>query len=175
MDEIIKKNGVLFGVITGLVSVLITTLIYSIDLKLFISMWIGFASICAYIIIGVILLSKTKKDLKGVFTFKDAFTTYFISAIIGILISVTFNFILFNLIDPAVKNTLKDLTIKYMADTMQEFNTPASAINEAMKKIQENDPYSAIELVKGSIFKIAFSALFGLILALILKSKSSHE
>ena len=95
MDEIIKKNGVLFGVITGLVSVLITTLIYSIDLKLFISMWIGFASIGAYIVIGVILLSKTKKDLKGVFTFKDAFTTYFISAIIGILISVAFNFILF--------------------------------------------------------------------------------
>jgi hypothetical protein len=44
-----------------------------------------------------------------------------------------------------------------------------------MKKIQENDPYSAIELVKGSIFKIAFSALFGLLLALIFKSKSSHE
>ena len=175
MDEIIKKNGVLFGVITGLISVLITTLIYSIDLKLFISMWIGFASIGAYIVIGVILLSKTKKDLKGVFTFKDAFTTYFISAIIGILISVTFNFILFNLIDPAVKDTLKDLTIKYMADTMQKFNTPASAINEAMKKIQENDPYSALELVKGSIFKIVFSALFGLLLALIFKSKSPHE
>jgi len=175
MNDIIKKNGVLFGVITGLVSALITTLIYSIDLKLFTSMWIGFVSIAVYIIIGVILLSKTKKDLKGIFSFKDAFTTYFISAIIGILISVAFNVILFNLIDPGVKDTLKELTIKYMVDTMQKFNTPASAINEAMKKLQENDPYSTIELIKGSIFKIAFSALFALLLALVFKSKSSQE
>ena len=37
MNEIIKKNGVKFGVITGLVPLLITLLIYVIDLKLFIS------------------------------------------------------------------------------------------------------------------------------------------
>ncbi len=175
MNEIIKKNGVTFGIITGLVSALVTTLIYSIDLKLFTSMWIGFVSIAIYIILGVALLSKTKKDLKGIFSFKDAFTTYFISAIIAILISVGFNILLFNLIDPSLKETLKEITIKYMVDTMQKFNTPASAVNEAMKKLQETDPYSAIELIKGSIFKIAFSALFALLLAAIFKSKSSQE
>ena len=33
-------------------------------------------------------LEKTKKELSGIFPFKDAFTTYFISAVIGILISI---------------------------------------------------------------------------------------
>ncbi len=47
MNEIIKKNGITYGVISGLVSILITTLIYTIDLKLFISMWVGLVSIVA--------------------------------------------------------------------------------------------------------------------------------
>ncbi|WP_338407804.1 DUF4199 domain-containing protein [uncultured Flavobacterium sp.] len=175
MNEVIKKNGIFYGIITGVVGALITALIYSIDLKLFTSMWIGFVSIAIYIVIGIILLSKTKQELKGIFSFKDAFTTYFISAVIGISISVAFNIILFNIIDPSVKDTLKELTMKYMVETMQKFNSPSSVINEAMKKLQENDPYSFVELIKGSVFKIAFSALFGLLLALIFKSKPSQE
>ena len=175
MNEIIKKNGISYGIITGVVSALITTLIYSIDLKLFTSMWVGFASIAIYIVIGVILLSKTKKELKGIFPFKDAFTTYFISAVVGILISVVFNIILFNFIDPSAKETIKELSIKYAVEMMQKFNTPTSAINEAVKKLQENDQFSVIELLKGSIFSIVFSALFGLLLALIFKSKPTQE
>lgn len=175
MNEIIKKNGITYGIITGAVSALITTLIYSIDLKLFTSMWIGIVSIAIYVIIGIVLLSKTKQELKGIFSFKDAFTTYLISAVIGILISVLFNVVLFNLIDPAAKDSLKEITIKYSVEMMEKFNTPSSAINEAVKKLQESDPYSAIELIKGSVFKIAFSSLFGLLLALIFKSKPSQE
>lgn len=175
MNEIIKKNGIFFGLITGILGALITTLIYVINLELFTSMWIGIGSILLYIIIGIVLLTKTKKELKGIFSFKDAFTTYFISALIGILISVVFNIILFNIIDPGVKETLKEITIKYMTDTMHKFNTPQSAINEAIKKLQENDPYSTIELIKGTVFKIAFSALFGLLLALVFKSNAAQE
>ncbi len=175
MNEIIKKNGISYGIVTGVVSALITTLIYSIDLKLFTSMWVGFASIAIYIVIGVILLSKTKKELNGIFPFKDAFTTYFISAVVGILISVVFNIILFNFIDPSAKETIKELSIKYAVEMMKKFNTPSAAINEAVKKLQENDQFSIIELLKGSVFSIVFSALFGLLLALIFKSKSSQE
>jgi cbb3-type cytochrome oxidase subunit 3 len=175
MNEIIKKNGVLFGVITGLVSALITTLIYSIDLKLFTAWWVTVLSFCFYIVIAIVLLSKTKKELLGVFPFKDAFTTYFISAAIGILISVVFNILLFNVIDPSAKESVKEISIKYAVEMMEKFNTPASTINEAIKKLQENDQFSIIELLKGSAFSIVFSALFGLLLALVFKSKSSKE
>ena len=175
MNEIIKKNGVSFGIITGVVSALITTAIYSIDLNLFTKRWLGIIIFLLYITIGIILLSKTKKELKGIFSFKEAFTTYFISAVIGILISVSFNILLFNIIDPSVKDTLNEITIKYTAETMQKFGAPSSAINEAIKKMQESNPYSTIELIKGSAFSIAGSALFGLLLALIFKSKPSQE
>lgn len=175
MNEIIKKNGISYGIITGVVGALITTLIYSIDLKLFTAWWVTVLSISFYIVIAIILLSKTKKELGGIFPFKDAFTTYFISAVIGILISVAFNIILFNFIDPSAKDSIKEISIKYAVEMMEKFNTPSSTINEAVKKLQENDQFSIIELLKGSVFSIIFSALFGLLLALIFKSKPSQE
>jgi hypothetical protein len=175
MNEIIKKNGISYGIITGVVAALITTLIYSIDLKLFTAWWISLLNISFYIIIGIVLLSKTKKELKGIFPFKDAFTTYFISAIVGVLISVAFNIVLFNFIDPSAKESIKELTIKYAVEMLEKFNTPSSAINEAVKKLQENDQFSIIELLKGSVFSIVIFSLFGLLLALIFRSKPTQE
>ena len=175
INEIIKKNGITFGVTIGIVSALITATIYAIDLNLFTSWWIGVLSILTYLVLGIVLLSKTKRELNGVFSFKDAFTTYFIAILIGILISTLFNILLFNFIDPSAKDTLNDLMIKYTVNMMQKFGTPASAINEAIAKLKENSPCSTVELLKGSVFSIVFSSIFGLILAAFFKSKSTQE
>ena len=175
VNEIIKRNGITFGVISGIISALVTTSIYAIDLNLFTSWWVGVLILTIYLIIGIVLLSKTKKEVNGIFSFKDAFTTYFICAVVGILISTLFNIILFNFIDPAAKDTLRELTIKYTVSMMQKFGTPASAINEAIAKLKENDPYSVIELLKGSAFSIVFSSIFGLLLAAFFKSKPSSQ
>ncbi len=175
MNEIVKKNGIFFGVVTGVISVLITTFIYIVDLSLFSSMWLGLGLIAFYITIGCIMLVKTKKDLKGVMTFKEAFTTYFISALIGIAISVAFNIVLFNFVDPEVKETIRELSIKSAVKMMEKFGAPSSEINKAVQKMQETDQFSISELLKGSVFSMVFSAVFGLILAAIFKSKSSNK
>lgn len=174
INEIIKKNGVTFGVLTGIVSAVITATIYAVDLNLFVSWWVGIVSILIYLAIGIVLLSKTKKEMNGIFVFKDAFTTYFICAIIGIAIGTTFNILLFNVIDPSAQDTLKEITIKNAVAMMQKFNSPAAAINEMIAKMKENNPYSVIELVKGSVFSIVFSAIIGLIMAAFFKSKSQE-
>lgn len=175
MNEIIKKNGINYGIITGVISILITTIIYVTNIELFTSMWIGLASIAIYIIIGLVLLTKTKKELNNIYPFKDAFTTYFISAVIGILISVAFNIVLFNFVDPGVKDTIKELSIKSAVSMMQKFGAPSSAINDAVKEMQNTDQFSISKLLQGSVFSILFSAIFGLILAAIFKSKPSYQ
>lgn len=175
MNEIVKKNGITFGIITGVISILITTLIYSIDLSLFTSIWLGLGLIVFYIVIGCVLLYRTKKELNGVFPFKQAFTTYFISAVVGIIISVAFNIILFNFIDPSVKDVIKELSIKSTVEMLEKFGTPSSEINKTINALQETDQFSIAELLKGSIFSMIFSAVFGLILAAIFKSKPAYK
>jgi len=172
MNEIIKKNGISFGIILGVFSVLFTTAIYVIDLTLFTKWWVGILNILIYVSIGVYLMVKTKRELNNLFPFKEAFTTYFISAVIGILISVAFNIILFNYIDPGAKDTIKELTIKFAVEIMEKFDTPKEAVNQAIKDMQAVDNYSIGQLLKGSVFAILFSTIFGLILAAIFKSKS---
>jgi hypothetical protein len=174
INEIIKRNGVTFGILSGIVSALITATIYAVDLNLFVSWWIGVVSILIYLVLGIVLLSKTKKEMNGLFVFKDAFTTYFISAVIGIVIGTAFNILLFNVIDPSAQDTLKEITIKNAVAMMQKFNSPAAAINEMIAKMKENNPYSVVELLKGSIFSMVFSAIIGLIMAAFFKSKSQE-
>jgi deoxyadenosine/deoxycytidine kinase len=48
-------------------------------------------------------------------------------------------------------------------------------LHTSVKKLQENDQFSIIELLKGSVFTTVFYALIGLLLALIFKSKPSQE
>ena len=175
INEVIKKNGVAYGVMIGIASALVTATIYTIDLNLFTAWWMGILGIVISLTISIILLSKTKRELNGVFPFKDAFTTYFIAAVIGILISTTFNIVLFNVIDPGAKDTLSEIMIKYTVGMMQKFGTPASAINETIAKMKESNPYSTFELLKGSVFAMVISAIFGLIFAAFFKSKSTQE
>ncbi|QSW87671.1 MULTISPECIES: DUF4199 domain-containing protein [Flavobacterium] len=175
INEVIKKNGITYGVIIGVASALVTAIIYSVDLNLFTAWWMGLIGIAISITLSIILLSKTKKELNGVFSFKDAFTTYFIAAVIGILISTCFNIVLFNFVDPAAKDALSEIMIKYTVGMMQKFGAPASSINETIDKMKETNPYSTFELLKGSIFAMVFSAIFGLIFAAFFKSKTTQE
>jgi hypothetical protein len=175
INEVIKKNGITYGVMIGIASTLITATIYAIDLNLFTAWWMRLIGIAISVTISIILLSKTKKELNGVFSFKDAFTTYFIAAVVGILISTSFNILLFNVIDPSAKDTLSELMIKYTVNMMQKFGSPASVINETIEKMKLSNPYSTIELLKGSVFAIVISCIFGLIFAAFFKSKTTQE
>ncbi len=175
MNEIIKKNGINYGIITGVASVLITTIIYVVDLQLFLSAWITFLKLVVFTTIAIMLLTKTKKELKNVFTFKDAFTTYFISALIGLLIATAFEIILFNFIDPSLKETIKEMSIKFTAELLQKLGTPSSEINKAIAKIQETDQFSISQLAQGLLTYLVMASIFVLILAAIFKSKPTSQ
>lgn len=174
LNDIIKRNGITFGIVIGLISALTTALIYTFNINLFVSPVLGLFGFATYLIISIILLSKTKKALNGEYTFKEAFTTYFIFSIIGVLISSIFNIFLFNVIDPSASETVKELTIKSVVQTMQKYGTPASSINEMISKMKENNPYSVIEILKGSVFLIVLYSILGLIMAAFFKSKSKE-
>lgn len=175
MNEIIKKNGINFGVITGVISIIITGTIYLVNIELFTAWWLGLVSISIYLAIGIYLLLKTRKELGGVFSFKQAFTTYFISAVIGITISVLFNILLFNFIDPSLKDTVQELTIESAVSMMKKFGTPSSEIKKAVEKMGETNQFETLSQLKGMAFSILFSAIFGLILAAIFKSKPKEQ
>lgn len=174
MNEIIKKNGITFGIVLGLFSVFVTATIYAIDLKLFTSWWVALLNFIVPVIIGFVLVSKAKKQLNGNISFKETFTVYFIAAVIGSVISKLFEYVLFNIIDPQAKETIKEIAMKSVSEMMEKFGAPAAAVNEAMQKAAETDNYSIGNIMFGLALGLVFHAIFGLILAAIFKSKSNE-
>lgn len=172
MDAIIKKNAINFGIISGAIGLLVTLMMYVIDLKLFVNMWIGFGMLAVWIVIGVMLLNKCKKEKKGQLTFKEGFTAYFLSALIGIAISTAFNIILFNFIDPEAREIITEHLVDFQVGMMEKFNTPSAEIQKAVEAIRENAQFS----IKGQFFgfmqALVGAIIFGLILAAIMKSKN---
>jgi hypothetical protein len=175
MDAILKKNAVNFGVIMGLLGILITVLMYVVDLKLFVNMWIGLGMLAMWIIIGCLLLSKVKREKQGLLSFKEGFTAYFVSALIGILISTAFNIFLFNFFDTAARDAVTEHLLDMQVGMLQKFNASQEQINEAIVKIKESSQFS----VKGQLFGIAQALvgaiIFGLILAAFFKSKPKEQ
>ena len=175
MNTIVKKNGITYGVISGVVSILITTLIYTFDINLFLSGWITFLKFSAFTLIAIMLLVNTKKDLNNIFSFKTAFTTYFIHILVGLILATVFEIVLFNLIDPSLKDTIKELSMEFTSKFMEKMGAKASDINKAMAAVQDVDQYSVLELLKGSAIYILMASVYGLILAAIFKSKTREE
>ncbi len=175
MNPIVKKNGTTYGIMLGVFSILLTTVIYVVDLELFTSMWVGITSIIISLAIGIVLLSKTKKDMNGIITFKEAFTTYFLAAVIGTALSILFTMLLFNVVDTEAKTTLNDISARYTLEVMEKWGAPAEAIDETRAALKGTDNYSPLSLLKGMAISLVLSAILALILALIFKSKPAYK
>lgn len=175
VNEIIKRNGSSYGLITGIILSLITLVKYSVDLAFFIAWWPTLLSFAIFIFVPILAIIKTKVQLKNDYPFKDVFTTYFICALIGLLIAVGVEIVLFNIIDPSLKESLVDLTINYLKSTSTKFDVSNTSLNEMIENLKKTDPFSPVEQIKGAVVKLFFLAILGLIMAAIFKSKPSLQ
>lgn len=173
MDAAIKKNGTTFGIILGVIGILNATLVYV--FQLYTAWWVSVLGLVISIVLYCMMLSKTKKEMGGVFSFKDAFTTFFIAAILAILIGTIYNVVLYNFIDPGAKEVVKEESIKATISIMQKFDAPSKSINEAVEKLQKEDQFSVSSLLTNAVVAIAISCVLGLILALIFKSRPTYK
>ncbi|WP_258928935.1 DUF4199 domain-containing protein [Flavobacterium davisii] len=136
MNEIIKKNGVQYGLVIGLISILTTLFIYLINIELFTSGWITFVKYSLYLIIIILLLRKTQKDFQTGITFKETFTTYFIATIIGIVMGTFFEVILFNLVDPSLKQSVKEIIIKETGECFKNLEHLDPLLKNLLNKLK---------------------------------------
>ena len=172
MTEAVKKNGLNFGIILGIIGIVITALIYSLDITMFVNMWLGICLFLINLVIGIVAVVKTKKALGGLITFKDAFTTYFITMALGALINTLFMFILFNFIDPSAKEIITEKSVETTAKMMQGFGAKTEDIKLTLEQIKKTDNWSALNLLKSYAFGLIFYIIIGLIVAVAFKNKT---
>lgn len=167
--EALRKNSLNFGLFLGVFLLIMTTLIYSIDISLFTSSWIGMVNVIIITGFGVFSATKHKKNIGGFATFKEVFSSFFITVALGFFISTLFSILLFNVIDTNAKAIITENIIKYSVEMMEKFGTKASDINKMIDEMQKSDSFGALGQLKGFAFNLIIYSIIGLITALIIK------
>lgn len=169
MNEIIKQNGIKYGVISGLLGVLFTLFIYVVDYKLFVNIWLGVGLLVAFLVIGIMQLLELRKNLGGFMTFKEGFTGYFVGALVGILISTAFSVVLFNFIDIETRDLIHEELVNFQINNLKNWNAPAAQIKETIEEMKKTPQFSTMGLIYGILKSLIGTIIFGLILAAIFK------
>ena len=167
--EALRKNSINFGLILGVFLVVMTTIIYAVNINLFTSTWIGIVNILIISGFGIFAVLKYKKNIGGFITFKESFTGFFITVVIGFIISTLFSILLFNFIDPEAKAILTENIINYTVEMMQKFGAKPADLNKMIEEMRNTDSFGVMGQLKGFAFNTILYSIIGLIASLILK------
>ena len=176
MEKSLKSIATNYGLYLGVLMALLTVISYAVNLELLTNMWYGIFILIAVIVVGIISVAKLKQAQDGFASFTEAFSAYFITIIIGLVISTFVSYLLFNFIDTDAADLLKEKTIEKTVQMMENFNAPSEAIAEAVEGIEAQNQWSIGNILKGLAGYAVFFSVIGLIVAAAMKkSKPDTE
>ena len=172
MEKSIKSIASNYGLYLGIILALCTIIPYAVDLKLFTSLWVLVITLLSILTCGILSIKKSKQSLDGFISFKEAFTSFFITIAIGLLISSITYFIIFNIVDTEAANTLTEIRIESQAEMMQNFGAPEEVIAETIEKMESDDQFSIGNQILGYFIFLIVMSIAGLISAAIMKKNN---
>lgn len=169
MENSLRPIATNYGLYLGVILALFTVLAYALNLELLTNTWYGIVILVVIIAFGIISVAKVKQVQEGYTTFKETFTAFFITVLIGIVITTFVSFLLFNVVDTDAAAVLKEKTIEKTIEMLQGFNTPSEVIAEAVDNIENQDQFSLSNTIKGLAGYLVFFSIIGLIVAAAMK------
>ena len=122
MNEVLKSNGIKYGIILGGIGILMHLIIYLIGgltaENAITGGVIQFVFWLGYLGVRIFQCINSKKELNNSITFKELFTTLTISITIGIFISQLFTYSLNNFIDTEYGTEMNDFMNKQQVIAM---------------------------------------------------------
>lgn len=173
MEKSLKSIAINYGLYLGIGLSLFTLLGYAINLGLLVNYWVMLLILpLAVIIFGIVATAKIKANFDGFLSFKEAFSSFFITVAVGIIISTLFTIIIFNFIDPDAAIEVKNILINNTEDLMRGMNAPIEAIAESVNQIENQDTFALGTQLKSLAQSIIFFAIIGLIVAAVMKKSN---
>jgi fumarate reductase subunit C len=176
MKKSIKTVATNYGLYLGIALTVLTGIAYSVNLDLFTEIWFGLLFIFVVIVLGIISVVKVKKSFNGFINFKDAFTSYFVTLVIGLLIGSLTSILIFVVIDPEAAIELQEKIINSQVDRLESYNVPAEVIDDTIEQMEaKGNMYSVVNILTSLIWQIAGFSVVGLIIAAIIKKRNPNE
>ncbi len=170
MENTLKSNAINFGLYLGLGLSLLTVVGYAVNIAILVNFWLMILILpLAIIALGIISTAKGKSINGGYLSFKEAFSSYFITVAIGIMISTVVSLILFNFIDPDAAIEMKNIMVSQTETFLSNSGAPPEKIAENIEKIESQDTFGIGTQLKSLAQSLIFFAIVGLIVAAAMK------
>ncbi|MDM1396509.1 DUF4199 domain-containing protein [Myroides odoratimimus] len=172
MKNPVNKVGITFGIILAIYYTLFNSVIFFTDKSLFANTFAGFFNMGVMVILGILTIYFARKKAGGYVTFREAFTPFFLMVIIGVTVNIIIYNILFNIVDPSAKEEISKSLYDMLIKTLDGSGLPQEQINEQLEKarnINQFAPKSQLFLWAGSVLR---NSILGILLAAIFKNKS---
>ena len=172
MEQQLKSSAINYGVYLGLTLALISVLIYVINVEYATAWWIGIIMLLLILVFGIVSTAKSKDFLNGFISFKQAFSSFFITVAIGVIISTGVGIIIYGIIDTEAAALLQEKGIENTVSMMERFGAPQSEIDKTIDAMSEENSFSVVNQLKAIAYQLVFYAVIGLIVAAFMKKKN---
>lgn len=175
MEKSLKSSSSTYGLYLGLILAALTIIGYSVSLDLFTKWWFGVIFLLVIIVIGIMSAINFRKLLGGFISFKNAFSSYFIAILVGVVISSIVSILIFNVVDPDAAKILQEKIIESQVAMLENFGAPQEAIDNAVTEMQANGSmYSIGNILKSIAFQLVGYSIVGLIVAAVVKKNDPN-
>ncbi|WP_378172209.1 DUF4199 domain-containing protein [Aquimarina sp. SS2-1] len=171
MEKSVKSNAISMGVMLGVILSLITVIAYTVYQGMYTNWIAGIGLAIMIIIFGIVSAVKSRKLLGGFIGFKEAFTSYFITVVIGTVISSTVSILIYVVVDPDAAAAINEQIIESSVGFMEKFGAPQAEIEKAVTKMEEENQFGIGNQVKGWFYGMIFYIIVGLLACLAVKKK----
>ncbi|MGB5417906.1 DUF4199 domain-containing protein [Algibacter sp.] len=176
MEKSLKSMATNYGLYLGATLALITVIAYAVNLDLYTQIWFGLCILALIIVFGIVSVVNSKKANNGFLSFKNAFTSYFITVLVGLVISAVVSIIIFNIIDPEAAAQLQEKVINSQLERLQAYNVPVEVIDETMEKMEaQGNMFSIGNALQSLAFQLIGFSVVGLIVAAVMKKNNPDE
>lgn len=167
------KYTVRYGILLGIVSVFTVLVCYLIDYKLLVyqaDIILFFITFLMLVHAGLLL----RKKRHGELSFFDAFIhSFFIMLISGLVYSL-FKFVLFDMVDPALGEKLKEATLQQAIQWLDYFNASEDFIDSTLEKMRVEETYGTSQIYRDYFSRSVYlGGGLSLVVALIVKKKNA--
>jgi hypothetical protein len=170
-----RKSATNYGLILGGILAGVLAVLYAISLDSLTKWWVGVILFLVSLAIGFVSVAKSKSILGGYISFKEAFTSYFITIALGLFISVVVSILIFTVIDPGAAEYLNEQVVEITRGMMERFGAPQAEIDKALANLEGKNNYGIGQQLQGFAIQLVFYSIFGLLIALIMKKNDPNN
>jgi hypothetical protein len=169
MNQVVKSNALKYGLIAAGIGVAFTVLGYAVAIDILVNFWATSSLFVLSIVLFIVGISTSKKQMGGFIAFKDAFTSYIVSYLVAGATGIVVTYLLFNVVDPSAAETLKELSIETTVNMMEDWGAPEETIEQAIEQAENQNPMALGSQLQAFLLSIIFHGVIGLIAAAIMK------